>query len=459
MPTTVTPAKYLHEHLSGAELPDLTLSDDETTLTCPQGPIVEKQGKNWQLHFWYYDANKEQYIHRDQYKTLVFPSDFDVRNYLYLRNGGYYTLSFERQVKRILNPEEKDVEVIKLVSSKDFKRFFGKNLTLSINVFLEVLGECRRIFDKKKSYGNSTENYLLNLAATKYSKYTKKAVTYIQPGEMTFLVDRINLKTKKSKKDFAKFLNDNDVSSLEDLLDKLLKYQAFSDGFLRRLNDYFIKEHLKEVIEIGKKILALRRADLSTDAAKEILARLEIESVSQLETLWQRYFERYLLYLIFSYKQIFPKVQLTDIQGTKKYPDFIGVNHYNGLDVIEIKTHLTKVLQWDNSHQNFYFSAEMSKAIVQTSNYLDSITKERFKDTNDRRKITNFIDEENLYHPRGIIIISSKKNLTTKRGKGAELERDFTKLRNGLLNIQILTFDEVLDIPDDYITNIADNVS
>ena len=226
---------------------------------------------------------------------------------------------------------------------------------------------------------------------------------------------------------------------------------------MRRLDDYFIKEKLRDIIALGKEILALGSTDLETVAAKKVISKLGVQDISQLENLWQQYFVKYLLYLIFSYKKIFPKIELNNIDGDKKYPDFIGVNHYNGLDVIEIKTHLKNALIWDSSHENFYFSPEMSKAIVQTTNYLDSIIQERFKDPADRTKITTFVEEANLYHPRGIIIISSDKKLTTKTDEPEKLNRDFTKLRNSLHNIEILTFNEILDIAEEYIKNIVDD--
>ena len=142
--------------------------------------------------------------------------------------------------------------------------------------------------------------------------------------------------------------------------------------------------------------------------------------------------------------------------GEKKYPDFIGINHYNGVDVIEIKTHLKNALVYDKSHKNFAFSSELSKAVIQTMNYMDAIIHTQFKKPGDKEKITNSTHEENLNRPRGIIIISSWDKLVSnmKDKKKEVVERDFTKLRNSVHNIEILTFDEILGIADDYIQNI-----
>ena len=224
---------------------------------------------------------------------------------------------------------------------------------------------------------------------------------------------------------------------------------------MHKLNDHFVKERLKDIVNLGREILDIRKDDLHTKKATEVIKRLGTEKINQLETIWQKYFEKFLLYLIFSYKKIYPKVMLEDIDGDKKYPDFIGINHYNGLDIIEIKTHLAEILKWDESHKNYYFSAEMSKAITQVKNYMDSISRIRFQNNHDRQKITKYTEEENLYHPRAIIIISSKNKISKNTSGSLEkLRRDFTKLRNGLNDIQILTFDEILNIADEYIANI-----
>jgi hypothetical protein len=88
---------------------------------------------------------------------------------------------------------------------------------------------------------------------------------------------------------------------------------------------------------------------------------------------------------------------------------------------------------------------------------MDAIVQKRFENNSDENKITNMTEEENLYHPRGIIIISSEHKLTKSKlnkVKEKSLKRDFTKLRNSLHNIEILTFSEILQIADDYVKNI-----
>lgn len=454
----VTLAKFIHDKLTEGGWPGVVLEEDKQSVKVANGDILTLKRNEYTLNFYWYSSKDKTFSQRENYGTIAFPKDYDLRDSLYFRPNGYYKLSREQQFKSIINPRGREVKKIKVSNTSKITKFFKGTLVLPVNVFNNLMVDAEFVYSKAKSYKDSTENYLANIKSHNYSKNVRKRTTYIEKGEFKFLVDRLYLKTKRNKKDFLKYLGNDDVKSLEELITELLRHDALSDDFLRKLNDYFIKERLKDIVELGKVILSLRSADLKTALAQKIITQMSLTDISQLETLWQKYFEKNLLYLIFTYKKIFPKVELKDVEGDKKYPDFIGINHYNGLDIIEIKTHLKNALVWDNNHKNFYFSPEMSKAIVQTANYMDAIMQERFKVTEDREKITQFTDEENLYHPRGIIIISSNEKLTTKNGEEEKLKRDFTKLRNSLQNIEVLTFDEVLNIADEYIKNIIPKV-
>ena len=446
--------EFIYNKLKEARWRSIALDKKTGKITCPQGSILFAEKSDYRLKILSYSFQTRQYSERGTYSEIVFPKNFNIREYLLFKYNGNYKLKSEKQFKKIASPFHRNVKKIKLVRGDNKKGLYNGTLLLSIGIFKNIMKDAENVQNKSYSYQGSAENYLSNIAASKYNRVVRNRTTYVEKGEFQFLVDRLNLRTKKDKRDFQKYLDSNDLKSLETLINELFKKEALSTDFMRRLDDYFIKEKLRDIIALGKDIIKLGTTNLETESAKKIVSQLGEGQITQLEALWQKYFQKYLLYLIFSYKKIFPKVELNNIEGDKKYPDFIGVNHYNGLDIIEIKTHLTKILVWDGSHENFYFSPEMSKAIVQTTNYLDAIVQERFRNSGDKQNITNFVDEENLYHPRGIIIISSSRNLTTKNGESEKLKRDFTKLRNGLHNIQVITFDEILNIADEYIKNI-----
>lgn len=445
---------FLSRMLMEARWPGIQADEASKTIVCPDGNILEYRSGSYTLHFWYYLQEQRQYKKREKYVSITFPETFDIRKLLYFKRSGSYSLSREAQFKAIINPKGKEVDSITLSPGSQLTLRNGV-FHIGIRTFRKALRDADEVYSRGKSYQKSAERYFANLKSTQYSSAEVSKTTYIEKDEFKFLVSRLNLETKRKKADFQKYLSVEDMEAIEDLTTSLLKHDACSDDFLRRLNDYFIKEKLKDILNLGRKIIALRSQRIDTSQAQEVIAEINDGDINALEALWQKYFEKYLLYLIFTYKKIFPKVELQNIDGEKKYPDFIGINHYNGLDVIEIKTHLKKILVWDSSHNNFYFSPEMSKAIVQTINYMDAIVRERFQKSEDLENITRFTEQENLYHPRGIIIISSMSELTTKKDKPEELKRDFTKLRNNIQNIEIITFDEILGIAEEYIQNIV----
>ncbi|MDY6792861.1 MAG: DUF4263 domain-containing protein [Thermodesulfobacteriota bacterium] len=362
------------------------------------------------------------------------------------------------QIEEIFKINSNDVETIDI--SPDHDEYFRRRRTLFINPrFLQgVQKTVSGIYQKADGYSKTVFRHFFNEYLRSTFRRTIKRRTLVSKGEFSFLVKRYNLDTKNSEEDFRKYLNESDIHSLQVLCRKLIENEIFESGFIHGLNDYFIKERLEEIIKLGREILGLKSPRMDTLRASEVVSKVVPgEDVRQMETIWQRYFERYLLYLIFSYQGIYPKVEL-EIDLDKRFPDFIGINHYGGLDIIEIKTHLKNALIKDRSHQNYAFSSEMSKAIIQTINYMDALTQQKFHDLESGAEIVDSLIEGNIYRPRGIIIISSYGSLVKGVGQDTDefenIKRDFTKLRNSLNNIQILTFDEIINMADKYANRI-----
>lgn len=437
--------------------PDIKITDQE--IITPAGKLLEYNGDEYTLRFFFYNYTERKHNTKATPK-IIFEKDFDVREILFIKPSSY-DISRYYLLKTVLS-DFGNFDTIRINSSYKTISASKGILRISSTKLLEIISDLNEAGQKIKSQNSAVTLYFTNKVHNKHLKRQIVNVTTTRKGFFEFAVDRFNLATKISKKDYEKFLNENDISALALLTEGMIKNEVFSGNFLRVLDDYFIKEKLQKIIKLGRRILDLKSTSLRSNSAKILTSEVSDGEVKQLETLWQRYFEKNLLYLVFSYKKIYPKVELTDIDSDKKAPDFIGINHYNGVDIIEIKTHLANAMVWDKSHKNFTFSHEMSKAIIQAMNYMDAIIQRRFQKEENRENITKFTEEENLYHPRGIIVISSQDKLTkTKltKSKKEKLKRDFTKLRNSLQNIEILTFDEILKIADDYIKNIRSQTS
>ena len=453
-----TPKEIAIDFFKALDWPEMVFEDKK--ISCPSGDVVVFDGRNIIIDFHFYNRTQNKYEKRNNRQTLVISDTVNLNVVLNVRYGNGYDISWFDYIKNILSIDESFTKIKILTTGKKILRKTGeKMIQIPEEIFTAMADDAYEVYKEGKSSKNRLETYLVNKLKLKYTNKAPKETTTVAKGDFSFMVERFNLKSKNKKKDYEAHLDIEDLKNLEYFTEKLIRDEAFSPDFLRSLDEYFIKEKLKDIILVGREILALGTTDMTTEKARKVIAKITDDGseIKQLENLWQKYFEKYLLYLVFSYKKIYPKVEFKNIEGEKKYPDFIGINHYNGLDVIEIKTHLKNAVTWDSSHKNFSFSSELSRAVIQTMNYMDAIVQKRFQSDSDEKKITNMTEEENLYHPRGIIIISSDLKLTKSKlnkAKEISLKRDFTKLRNSLQSIEILTFSEILQIADDYVKNI-----
>lgn len=451
-----TPKENTINFFKSIEWLDIVFSDDK--ISCPAGDMVVFNGELITINFYYYNRAQNKYEKKNR-PTLVLSKGVHPHSVLSSRSSSYDIQWFD-YIKDILYIDD-TYKKIKISNNgkKILRKDKEKLIQIPQEIFADLSNDSYEVYKKGRSSKNRLETYLKNKLKKEYTNKSPKETTTVAMGDFSFMVERFNLQNKKSKKDYDKFLSNEDTKNLEYFTEKLIRDEVFSSEFLHRLDEYFIKEKLKDIIAIGRDILELGTTDLTTSKAIKVIKKITDENseIKQLEGLWQKFFEKYLLYLVFSYKKIYPKIEFKNMDGDKKYPDFIGINHYNGLDIIEIKTHLKNAVTWDSSHKNFSFSSELSKAIIQTMNYMDAIVQKRFQNPSEEKKIINMTEEENLFHPRGIIIISSDKKLTKSqldKTKNKLLKRDFTKLRNSLNNIEILTFSEILQIADDYVKNI-----
>ncbi len=387
---------------------------------------------------------------------IEFPINFHAETIL-TRN---LKLRHYAKFNEVFDFNNRHIECLSISDNTDDYEVNGNTVLINPDAIIEIIQTYNTIYDDAKVYQGKFVSYKSREYQRAYFGIEKEKKTLSNKGEFTFLVDRFNLPTKRKKSDFQKYLNENDLISLQDLSLKLIQKEVFGSDFLIKLNDYFIKARLEDIIKLGREILSLKSTDLKTQKARKVIKKVESDGrkIKQLESVWQKYFENYLSFLIFAYREIYPKIEL-NVSIKKKYPDFIGINHYGGVDVIEIKTHLKKALSKDPSHDNYAFSSEMSKALIQTINYMDALIQEKIKKKSMKADLKGKILEGNIYRPEGLIVISSYDNLVsgikqTDR-EFEKVKRDFTKLRNGLNNIRIITFDELLNMAENYKDNIV----
>jgi hypothetical protein len=150
---------------------------------------------------------------------------------------------------------------------------------------------------------------------------------------------------------------------------------------------------------------------------------------------WQSYFDEKILYLQDSYIRKLPKINVATV--TTQFPDFGVVTADDYLDLTEIKLPSTPLLLEDASHNTFYWSSDVSKAIAQVESYIESVTSRKADLILQIEKVTGL--RLKIVKPRGIIIAGSTSEFSETPAKA-----DFFRMLNeGLKNIEIVPYDEV----------------
>jgi hypothetical protein len=153
------------------------------------------------------------------------------------------------------------------------------------------------------------------------------------------------------------------------------------------------------------------------------------------EHTWQTFFKKNLLILNPSYIELIEK---PNISLSIQLPDFLLLSVDGYVDVYDIKLPEMLLLALDKSHKNYYWTTEITKAISQVENYIDSINKY----AND---LAVAIREKykldlNIVRPRGYIIAGHSKELKDSEKKSD----DFRLLNESLRNTNIIPYDDFL---------------
>lgn len=100
-------------------------------------------------------------------------------------------------------------------------------------------------------------------------------------------------------------------------------------------------------------------------------------------------------------------------------------------DIVELKRPDMEVLLYDKAHKNYYFSAEVSKAIGQSHRYLDMLHDFADKGLLDHKEVV-------AYHPRATVVIGRSHDWTD------EQQRALHGLNRRMHGITVMTYDHLL---------------
>jgi hypothetical protein len=201
------------------------------------------------------------------------------------------------------------------------------------------------------------------------------------------------------------------------------------------LPDFVASESLNTVNILNAKAQIKTLKELASDLEKAIEG-------SYAESWWQTYIKKNILIIQQGYIAAVEKMNVT-IGGTK-YPDFCLVTHDGYLDILEIKKPNTNILKADTGRGNHYWDTEMSKAIIQSENYIETVS-------HNADAVRNYIFDNygiqlKVLRPRGIILAGDTRKFSTGKEKD-----DFRLLSLSTKNIVFVTYDELLSRLQNYI--------
>lgn len=187
----------------------------------------------------------------------------------------------------------------------------------------------------------------------------------------------------------------------------------------------------------------LLKATAQIESLKELAAEMETAiAAGHGESWWQTYIRSKILIIQQGYIKAIEKMNVAI--GNTKFPDFSLVTHDNYLDILEIKKPTTEILKLDASRGNYFFDAEISKAVVQVENYISNVTK--LGDAVRSYILDTHKIDLKVVRPRGIILAGNASQFADQKQKD-----DFRLLSQGLKNLTIVTYDELLTRLKNYI--------
>lgn len=249
-------------------------------------------------------------------------------------------------------------------------------------------------------------------------------------------------------------LSKYDKRFIKDFMQEQIKDGAYKLTIQEALPLY--KESLQEIIAIGKELLRLVENKRKIKSFSQKYLGTERKT---LESCWQLYFEKYLQILLMSYKNFYPQVVFKPMPGYDQTsrPDFLAVDIYNNVDIIEIKHHRQNLLRKEVGRDSYYPSHELNKAVFQLNKYIDlrpnDIELSRIQD----EYVRSLIENDKIYRPRGILIISSRDHIAseaTNEETWVRLEKEIKKLKTTYTNIDIVLFDELIQNLENYVQHI-----
>ena len=370
----------------------------------------------------YRQSNKTIYHLQDKIKHLT---DITLDGFqglpsgLYLNKNGY---GFGKKGIFLLSALKENLASNKIleliVSDKKSKKVVKGINKVSVTLpLIDVKNLLIRLGRINEDSNNELRGAVASFLSTKFPKEVKISAEDFDEykgGEVAALLRR---------KKVAQKLNEEDFESLNKFFPKI--FEGSLKGKKRG-----VKAGRAELIKSTKTTTDKIFLD---EVIKEFETNLEKKTISEND--WQKFLGDKVFRFMANYVTSIDK---QNVSVSVSYPDFVLADVYGFVDVFEIKKHDTPLLSLDEDHGNYYWKADISKAIAQIENYTDEIV--RNSDDYIRAVKRKKSIDIRVVRPRGYIIAGTSKQFANKKESA-----DFRKLGSSLKNINFILYDELLE--------------
>lgn len=326
-------------------------------------------------------------------------------------------------------------------TGKGFVNGFGTIFEKGLNLFLgekRIQGICIDS-QKKTAISSKQENgytIIINIADfeilfTEVNSVKKTGGYLAQETLAKFLCEKFPDESEYSDKERNKLLKKMLMTSLDEGVIPFLSKKELDE--LDKFYQKVMRNNAgnQELIQKNYLKLAEYKLDYILQAFDKNLKSNPREQV------WQDFFEENIFIFDSRYIDFIPKHCIKT--GRSSEPDFLVYDIYGCADVYEIKKSGTKILQYDSSHDNYYWSTDASKAIAQLEKYLYYCS-ENSSAIEKSIKVEKGTDVK-IIKPKGVLVIGKSDEFMNDEKK----KIDFEILRASLKNIEIILYDEMFN--------------
>ncbi len=335
------------------------------------------------------------------------------------KSSGSFKTGFSDSIRELIVsiPNVKELNIDYSKDSKSSIRKSGSDniLTLSQNDYNYVHGLYE--MDRKLTVENSKIEIL---------KYLKTKLP------------KISLKESSSKPivslDFKNLI-------FNDIIDNL------SESEVTKLVFELYEKHLKS---FESNALIFKEAD--TKKLEFIIGEYKnhLDKHSDDESKWQKLYEKYFHIINPSYKYVIREVDTIfkslDIKAKSRPVDFIAVDLFNNIELIELKTPYSEIISKTTDRNNYYLKHNCTKACTQLEKYLLCFERNHIEV---ERLVKRKISEKYGILQKDINIITTRPKAKLITGlispitKSRARHQDLQLQRHSFKNIELITYDEI----------------